>query len=200
MDNSINNISFRAQLATKMNGRYGLLEQVGKKFAQKTKNIPGELKVHRYTSEHPKAIIFSYENKSYVITDYADLMGNNLTSKKEITSKLTDKIANRFANICRALKADIDYNDKTADLITNINSATRTLRINRLILNSLVNKGQEEAAEKFKKVIARNESRLAKLTAKLDIIKDSYKAKLGKMVEKEPKLEVWSEIVLESIN
>ncbi|MBE7710993.1 MAG: hypothetical protein E7Z92_02505 [Cyanobacteria bacterium SIG31] len=195
MDNSVNNISFKANIVTKMNGRYRLINKVSKSFAEKTKNIPGEMCIYRNAKEYPKAIIFSYKNKDYILRDYADLMGNDLSSKAEVTDKLVDKVTKTFVNIFNALKADVIYDMQTAELVANIRSTKNALKNNTYMANKLQDKGLDKLAENFKVLVGHNERRLAKLRAELEKFNNNYRTKLEKMAEKEPKLEVWASVI-----
>ena len=59
-----NNITFKANIVTKMKGRHNVLVSVAKNFEQKTKGKNGSLYIYRNHKESPNAIIISLNKQS----------------------------------------------------------------------------------------------------------------------------------------
>ena len=71
VNNSINDVSFKAQMVIQLSGRHNIMSRVAKDFAKKTENIPGQLFIKRGARyENPGTIEISNGFSTYVMSKY----------------------------------------------------------------------------------------------------------------------------------
>jgi len=198
MDNSINNISFKGQLVTKLAGRHNIMSKVAENFANKTRRSPGELTIKR--GEHlvsPNTIVFSNGNASLVISDYAKYMGNNLKKAEDVTESLVNKISETFTNIYKALKLENKFVNKNQELIKSINRLKRIIEQNEARLETLRQSNDQKAVNLLSAIIDSNKNKLAKLEAQYKPKKADFLDEADRLSRKDPELKPWRSVVEE---
>ncbi len=192
MNNSVNNISFKAQLVTNLSGRHNIMSKVASDFAQKTSRIQGELCVKRgETLINPKTLVFTTEESAYVISDYAELMGNKFKNAKDITDDAVGKISDIFVNIFKALKFENKFVRKNQELIQNINRIRRVIERNEAKLNLLKQGNDQQAIKLLSGIIESNKSKLAKLESQYFPQKEHFLKQADKIAQDAPELKAW---------
>lgn len=199
MDTS-NNIAFRANIVTTMNGRHGIMQKVAEKFSERTSKLPGELHIFRNKSEYPDAIVVSLnKTKDYILHDYGDLLGNNLKSQNEVTSNLVNRITTTFINIYKAMVEDVKFEEFTDNIVEQLKNLKKTLRSNKMHYDKAIASGDTKFSQAFACLIEQNEMKIASLEKIYNQKTESYISKLEKMSQKEPKLEVWSKVIADDL-
>ena len=199
MDKSINSLSFRANLVTNMKGRHNIMKPVAERFAEMTKNKSGELVLSRDGLNYPGALVISLKNNSYILHDYADLLGNNFASASDIKSPVINRIAKTFARIFKALNADNEFSMSKEFYTEKIKYAYKELRNDKRFLTEARNAGDVKNAEAFEKLVANDKKRITALENDFTIIKEKYISQLEKMADKEPKLKVWRDVITDDL-
>lgn len=195
-----NDISFKANIVTTMNGRHGVMKKVVEKFSERTAKLPGELHIYRNKSEYPDAIVVSLDKaKAYILHNYGDLLGNNLQSPKEVTPNLVNKITTTFINIYKALVEDLKFDAFSDSINDDLKAAKKVLRSNKIHYDKTLASGDVKFSEVFACLIEQNEKRIATLEKIYDQGVEKYLAKLQKMSESEPKLQTWVDVITDSI-
>lgn len=195
MDTS-NNISFKAKLVTKMNGRHNITKKVVENFSKRTKKLPGELQVYRNNAEYPGAIVFNLDDKKgYILSDYADLFGANLKSPNEINHNLVNRITTTFINIYKALAADIKFDEYSSSMFEKIKSVRKELKVNESYYEKAIASGNYKFSNVFAYLVEQNKAKLESLEKSYNQGVERYLTKLVTMAEREPKLKVWSQVV-----
>ena len=196
MNNSINNINFKGQLITKLSGRHNIMSRVSNDFAKKTAHIPGKLTITRgNTLVNPKTIILSNGDTGYVISDYANFMGNKFKNANEITDDVVSKISDTFVNIFNALDLEKKFVRKNQELIQNINRIRRIIDKNEIRLNVLKESNDQQAIKLLTAIIESSKKKLAKLEAQYNPKKIIFLEQADKFAEKDPELKVWRNVV-----
>ena len=173
MDNKINNISFRANLVTSMHGRNGIMKGVANRFAQKTKGLDGTFEVARTKLDSSKALLMTHkENKIYfLVTDYGDLTGAGHTQN---TPENVELIAETFARIFRAMKAQSTFNNVQKRINKNKSRTENALNANQKSLISAKLKGDIANENACISMIEKNRAKINLLEAHLNKIKVRY--------------------------
>ena len=195
-----NNISFKANIVTKMKGRHNVLENVAKNFEQKTNGINGSLYIYRNKSDYPDSIVFSIDKKTeYIVSNYDELLGNNIPNKSKVTKAYINKVTKTFINIFKALSADQKYDEKISDYEDNIKSVQTAFFKNQKLLKFANEKGETSRAEIYRFLAEQNQKRYLKLKKMVNEEKEKYSKVVEKMANKEPYLEVWRDVIIDDL-
>ena len=195
-----NNITFKANIVTKMKGRHNVLVSVAKNFEQKTKGKNGSLYIYRNHKESPNAIIISLNNKKdYYLCSYDELLGNNIIDEKHVTKAYIDKVTKTFVNIYKALSADIKFDEIKSNYETNIKSVKEAFYKNQKMLKKALSNGDTDKINIYRFLTEQNQKRFLKLNVLYSKEKDEYSKSLNKMADKEPYLEVWRDVIIDDL-
>lgn len=195
-----NKISFKANIVTRMKGRHNVLESVAKNFEQKTKGKNGSLYIYRNKADYPDAIVFSVDKKfEYIISDYDELLGNNIADNNKVTKAYIDKITKTFINIFNALSINQKFNEIMSDYNDNINSVKKAFAKNKMLLKNANEIGDKNKADIYRFLAEQNQKRYLKLNELSNAEKEKYSKQLEEMASKEPYLEVWRDVMIEDL-
>lgn len=200
MDNKINNVSFNANLLTKMKGRHNIVERVGDKFAQKTLGTTGDLYVFRDKKNYPNAIVISLDKKKdYILGNYGDLFGAKIEKPEDINDSKIESIATSLYNILIALKADVYFDKLKNEHDDNLRSVKAALRKNSILLEKAKEDGNAKFIDMYKRLVESHKNRYASLLSSLENIKNNYVRMLKYMAKEEPMLDTWKSVVIDDI-
>lgn len=199
--NGMNGISFQANLVTSLKGRHNIMDDVAKRFAEKTKRIPGTLNVERADKliVGPKVHALEFDaGARYILSDgYENILGNNLKNKSDVTSAIVEKITNTFVNIFKALTCESKFQNKIDPLVKNIQETRQAMNLNLRIAAKLKDK-DPVASELYTKLAEHNRARLTTLESELAVETQKFQDKASKIGKDDPNLDVWRIIVSES--
>ena len=175
MNNNIGNISFGANIVTNMRGRNGIMKDVAQQFAKRTKGLNGTIELTRGGRKYPNALILNYKDmrRSYLITDYGDIMGEALQNK---TPEATNKIADSLVKIFRVLRADSTYEKFVSKLKKHRNKTMVALDANKKSLAKIQDARYETS---YISVINQNKQKLETIEKHLSNSKGRYLSMLN---------------------
>ena len=181
MDTSINNISFKANLVTKVKGRNGFVEKVAKRFSEKTAGLPGTMQLYRGGCEYPGAMILDVNGKIFSMTDYAQLthQHSNKVNKTEVETMTT-----KLSRIFRMLTAEDTYVKKQDEIDEAIRQTSLALKNNLRILKGHEAESNEKYIKIYNTLIQKNKARIQALKADKEASKAEFWDKLDKITSK----------------
>ena len=177
MDNSINNVSFRANLKplTKIENKKAFIE-VRQLFKEGTKQYPKD----NFIISEESAYINSPDNISEeLFIDNINILLNSMSPKE---------LANKLINNFNALK----FNQQEVDAITlikaGIKRAKSLLRTNISIATACQKNGNVTMAKRYKVLAQNNEAKINSLRTELAVRTDSYNGKILDMAKQDKDL------------
>ena len=196
MNNSINDVSFKAQMVTQLSGRHNIMSRVAKDFAKKTENIPGQLFIKRGARyENPGTIEISNGFSTYVMSKYDNLLGNNIKTSSEVTNDVVDKISDTFVHFFKALNIESKFEEKNKNIIKSIRSLKRVIKKYESYEKSANDNNNDQMADRFKTIANSYKSRLEKLEKNFAVKKNAFLREADKLNKKAPELKTWRQVV-----
>lgn len=181
------NITFKANLVTKLKGRDNVITQISKSFSQQSQGIKGSLLMERGRGEFKGAIVCKLKSvknsPEYYIGDYNKYFA--LESNK-VTSEMVNSIAKRLIKIMQILKQEHLFNIKNKELNSTIDNVTSTLNANKSILEQLRKNGKENVLlNTYKNLVKSNQARIESLKMQKQKVKDKLIKNADKIAGKE---------------
>ena len=193
MNNTVSpvGLSFKGNLITKVKGRHNVMEQVSKRFAERTKSIPGTLEIVRGGQDYPGAMIFQLKDNPMIfsVCDYGNLFAQN---SKKTTKKQVNDITSRFINIFKVLKAEAQHADTIRSAETNLSRVERDMIANKRFLTALREEGNDKFIKIFENLVKSNEKNINKLNSIIDMATNKYLTTLDKIAQKDKSIEMFA--------
>ena len=159
MDNSINNISFRANVKsiTKIKNKSAFLE-VKKLFEDKTKNNTDDV---LYISD----AIFGC-NKINLADSHKAILTDGIN--KQLTTMSATELAEKLAKIFETLKLHAKAYNKNNQLNSELNRAKALLNINSSIARACESEGKISVAQRYNILAERNKEKIEALKKEIE--------------------------------
>lgn len=195
MNNKISNISFQANLVTSMKGRNGVMVDVAKKFAEKTKGLTGTFEVKRGMNNSNRSLVLKYKElrNSFVIDDYADLMGAKYS---EISDEIVENIAECYSRIFRMLKVQSVYDKVNKKRTRSVSKTESALNANRRSLKQAKENGENRFEGVYQSLIEQNKQKLNLLDEAIKSARVRYLNMLGSIAGEDLKAQKCAENIL----
>lgn len=174
MNNNINNISFQANLITKIKGRDNIMSKIASEFQFKTRNMPGTMELVRGGNQYPGAMILKLKKEPspiYSIINYKSFLSQ---TNEKVTSKDINKIAKRFSKIFKMLTLEDIFTRKIDAINLNLNQVHKALRKNSGILAAVKNNGNEKYIKPYEVLVKNNTNRIKTLNTEKELLKKQY--------------------------
>lgn len=181
METRINNVSFQANLVTKVKGRNNFITTVSKRFKEKTAGLPGTMKLYRGGADYPGAMIFDVNGHVYCMHDYAKLTHQH---SDKINAGDVESITMKLSRIFRMLSAEDAYVNKQDELEEAIRKTTLALKNNLRILHGHQSENNEKYIKIYNTLIQKNKARIQSLKAENELNKAEFWEKLDKITSK----------------
>ena len=184
MNTKINNISFQANLVTTMHGRNEIMKDVAKRFAEKTRNFEGTFEITRARGKNPEAIIANYQEKKlvYLIRNYADLMGENLSNK---SLESVEDITNSYVGIFKTLLTRSVYEKTLKKLSKNKEKTVSAMRANESSLTKAIMRDKDASRSMYLDMIEKNKAKISKIEKAIEEMKMRYSTMLNNIAGKD---------------
>lgn len=194
MDNKINSaVSFQAKLVTPIKGRNNIMKPVAERFAEITKNIPGELKFEREPFAGASEHLFSleYNGASYVTRQVHDVLSLDPAklSKKGITV-----LAQKFVDCLKALKIEVEYKQKVKPIDKEIFEYRRSINRTKLLKYTAAEYNLDGMVENYQSKINKINQKIEKLNLKKAHIQDLAEKKMSRYREKDLGLDMYTDV------
>lgn len=180
MNNSINNISFGANIVTKIRGRNNIMQEVAQKFAERTQGIEGTMRIERGDKIGlDNSIVFNLNRKQASYLEMEDEFDKFMGQGSQNIP--ADKITDHFVKIFKSIQLQDKYDKSTAKLKKEIENVKQKLYGFKNLL-----KGIDEDNAFFKPysfIISNLEKRLVKLHEEKRVFDDSFRAEIKEIAE-----------------
>lgn len=176
MLNVNDNLSFKAKLVTKINGRDNVMKKISQSFMEKSEGVKGSLLIERGKGEFKETIVCSLGNvknsPEYYIGDYDKFLSQE---PKDVTKNMVDGIGERLYKVFQILRKEHVFNKEQKKLDEQLRHIKSTIAGNKGILQSLKsNKKDSDFVKVYENLVKSNEARMNTLVQK----KQNLKSKL----------------------
>jgi len=174
MENTVNNVSFRANIIplTKIKDKAAFAE-VKRLFEEKTQKNPKDI---LYISDG----LFG-ENRLDLVKSYEVVSTKGINEQLE--SMGASKLAEKLVKIFDALQAHTKAYEKNAKLKSDLNRAKGLLNLNIRISNAWASEGKSHIAEKYQFLAAKNKEKIDDLTKEIVNRLRNFNKKIDKLSE-----------------
>ncbi len=174
MDNTINNISFRANVKSisKIKNKEAFVE-VKKLFENSTKN---DIKDTMYITDG----IMGY-NRIVIGDSYKSLFTRGIN--EQLKTMGTEDFAKKLVKIYESLKSHEKAIEKNNELNSELNRAKALLKINRSISSACATEGKTGIARRFSVLAQRNEQKIDALTKEINNRLNTFNKKIDELSE-----------------
>jgi hypothetical protein len=162
-----NNISFGANIVTKMKGRNQIVSKISEEFSKRTPELKGSLHINRGGKDFENSLMFELGKKNsptYFMCDYT----NSLLGKKpeEVTPNFIDNVVTQFIKIYKLLKEESLLQDTVSPINANIEQTKNALSKNLRVSKTLKENGNKSLANIYKTLADYNKGRIQTLSHK----------------------------------
>ena len=170
MDLGINNsrLSFQANIVTSLRGRNNIMQPIAEEFSKMTKNIDGELLLHRAESfigpRKDHLLEFEVGKVNIITSQFEDMLS---TPPEKADKKTIKKIAREFVYLFKALRRQDKYIADSEKSVREYSSATAS--VNRLthLMKEARERGHHAYADVLSVTIAKYQKQADDAAAKV---------------------------------